>query len=64
MAADVKVIRIHTCDVCGKRDTWGPTWRSKLCLHRRPVPWDETIKCCSAQCVEMYEKNRKAPEGA
>jgi len=54
--AKTKIIRIHECDVCGKRGQWGPTWRSKLKLHRLPMPWDETIKCCSIECVESYER--------
>lgn len=50
-----KTVRIWKCDACEHEAPWGDNWRSKLILHKKPVPWDETLVACSAECVESLE---------
>jgi hypothetical protein len=54
-----RTIRIWTCDACGHTAPWGDGWLSKLVIHRRPVPYDETIVVCSAACAKELDARRK-----
>lgn len=55
-----KTIRIWECDHCGVTAPWGGAWRSKLILHRTPVPHDEELVACSASCAAALDKGRKS----
>jgi hypothetical protein len=49
------------CDHCGKEEVWGPTWGSRLILHKSggPGPWDEQIVACSQECREAIDEKRR-----
>ena len=55
----VKTVRIWKCDACGHQGPWGDGWRSKLILHKKPCPWDETLVACSAKCADNLESKVK-----
>lgn len=54
-----KTIRIWTCDACGHTAPWGDGWRSKLVMHRTPVPYDEELVVCSSECAKRLDARRK-----
>lgn len=54
-----KTIRIWTCDACGHTAPWGEGWRSKLVMHRKPVPYDEELVVCSEACAKKLDARRK-----
>ena len=54
-----KTIRIWTCDACGHTAPWGEGWRSKLVMHRKPVPYDEELVVCSEKCAKVLDARRK-----
>jgi len=57
----VKTVNVWKCDNCGKEESWGPTWRSRLILHKSggPGPWDEEIVACSETCAAEIDEKRK-----
>ena len=56
--SEVAPLRRYKCDVCGKVESWGPSWCWKLKLHKREM-WDETITLCSDKCRLKYENKGK-----
>lgn len=47
---------VWKCDGCGKTESWGPNWRSRLVCHKT---WDETLVACSDNCQHAIDENRK-----
>ncbi len=56
-----KTVNVWKCDHCDKEEPWGPTWRSRLILHKNggPGPWDEELVACSEACAKAIDEKRK-----
>jgi len=65
MGKEIKLIhsnaQIHRCNICGNIGEWSDTW--SWCFHfpkvrRGEFQHEETIKFCSTDCQEKYNKSK------
>lgn len=59
--------RVWRCDVCGRLDTWGPTWRWWAERPRGPGWRYADMECaavlCSDACAAAYDQRRNEAGG-
>jgi hypothetical protein len=56
-----KNVNVWRCDHCGKEETWGPNWRSRMILHKSGGYglWYEELVACSEACATAIDKKHK-----
>lgn len=57
MITKVGFIRMYACDVCRKREEWGPSWGVYGSVLLNEMAPDAEIHCCSEGCMEKAVSN-------